>query len=36
MKLTVSENYEFKNEKLKSIDYNKKIILITAHRRENI
>jgi UDP-N-acetylglucosamine 2-epimerase len=32
---TVKENYLFKNEELKSIDYQKKLILLTAHRREN-
>ena len=36
MKLTVSENYKFKNDVLNSIDYSKRIILVTAHRRENI
>ncbi|SFC33123.1 non-hydrolyzing UDP-N-acetylglucosamine 2-epimerase [Clostridium uliginosum] len=32
---TVEDEYEFKNEYLKKIDFNKKIIMITAHRREN-
>ncbi|SDZ33980.1 UDP-N-acetylglucosamine 2-epimerase (non-hydrolysing) [Proteiniborus ethanoligenes] len=33
----VSEDYVFENELLNSLDYeNKKIILMTAHRRENI
>ncbi|MFA9398547.1 MAG: non-hydrolyzing UDP-N-acetylglucosamine 2-epimerase [Clostridiaceae bacterium] len=36
MKYTVDKNYEFKNEILKTIDFeNRKIIMITAHRREN-
>ena len=33
----VNDGYEFKNEVLKNIDFeNKKIILLTAHRRENL
>jgi len=33
----VKDDYQFKNEVLKSIDFeNKKIILLTAHRRENL
>ena len=33
---TVKENYTFENEELNNIDYkNKKVIMITAHRREN-
>ncbi|WP_300385538.1 UDP-N-acetylglucosamine 2-epimerase (non-hydrolyzing) [Clostridium sp.] len=33
---TVKENYIFKNEKLNKIDFEKKkVIMITAHRREN-
>jgi len=33
----VNDDYEFKNEVLKNIDFeNKKIILLTAHRRENL
>ncbi|MDZ7671714.1 MAG: UDP-N-acetylglucosamine 2-epimerase (non-hydrolyzing) [Halanaerobiales bacterium] len=33
----VKDNYQFKNKVLKSIDFeNKKIILLTAHRRENL
>lgn len=35
MNYTVEENYVFNNDKLNSIDYNKKIIMVTAHRREN-
>lgn len=34
---TVSEDYVFANELLRSIDYkNKRIILVTTHRRENL
>ena len=34
---TVSEDYVFENELLRSIDYkNKRIILVTTHRRENL
>lgn len=33
---TVKEDYRFENEELNKIDYvNKKVIMITAHRREN-
>lgn len=33
---TVKEDYKFENEELNKIDYvNKKVIMITAHRREN-
>jgi len=36
MKHTVEENYVFENNELNNIDYeNKKVIMITAHRREN-
>jgi UDP-N-acetylglucosamine 2-epimerase (non-hydrolysing) len=35
MKRTVEENYIFENEELNEIDFSKKIIMITAHRREN-
>ena len=35
MKHTVEENYIFENEELNNIDFNKKVIMITAHRREN-
>lgn len=36
MKTTVENNYIFDTEELNSIDYlNKKVILVTAHRREN-
>jgi UDP-N-acetylglucosamine 2-epimerase (non-hydrolysing) len=36
MKYTVQSNYVFENEELNQIDYkNKKVIMVTAHRREN-
>jgi len=35
MKYTVNPNHKFLNNKLNNIDYNKRIILMTAHRREN-
>ncbi|MGL4873233.1 MAG: non-hydrolyzing UDP-N-acetylglucosamine 2-epimerase [Clostridium sp.] len=36
MEHTVKENYTFENEELNNIDFeNKKVIMITAHRREN-
>ncbi|WP_297422881.1 non-hydrolyzing UDP-N-acetylglucosamine 2-epimerase [Clostridium sp.] len=35
MKHTVEENYIFENEELNKIDFSKKVIMITAHRREN-
>ncbi|OOM12007.1 non-hydrolyzing UDP-N-acetylglucosamine 2-epimerase [Clostridium saccharobutylicum] len=35
MKHTVEENYVFENDELNKIDFNKKVIMITAHRREN-
>lgn len=36
LKYTVKSDYEFENEVLNNLDYeNKKIILLTAHRREN-
>jgi len=34
---TVNENYVFENQVLKNIDFeNKRVILVTAHRRENL
>lgn len=37
IKTTVCEDYVFENECLKTLDYeNKRIILVTAHRRENL
>ncbi|MFT8314554.1 MAG: UDP-N-acetylglucosamine 2-epimerase (non-hydrolyzing) [Clostridium sp.] len=36
MEYTVEDNYEFDNEELNNLDYrNKKVIMVTAHRREN-
>ena len=36
MKHTVQENYVFETQELNEIDFiNKKVIMITAHRREN-
>jgi UDP-N-acetylglucosamine 2-epimerase (non-hydrolysing) len=36
MKYTVEENYEFENKVLKKINFkDKKVIMVTAHRREN-
>lgn len=37
IKTTVCDNYEFADECLKTLDYeNKRVILVTAHRRENL
>jgi len=36
MKYTVNPNHQFLNKKLNDLDYNKRIILMTAHRRENL
>ena len=36
LKTTVSSSYEFTNETLKAMDFSKKVILVTAHRRENL
>lgn len=33
---TIKEDYTFENPLLNDLDYNKKIILMTSHRRENI
>lgn len=35
MRHTVEENYVFETEELNNIDFGKKVIMITAHRREN-
>lgn len=35
MAYTVDENYVFENDELNHIDYAKKVIMVTAHRREN-
>ena len=36
LKTTVSSTYQFANETLKSVDFNNKVIVVTAHRRENL
>ncbi len=37
IKYTLKNDYRFKNEQLNEIDYeNKKVIVVTAHRRENL
>lgn len=37
LKTTIDDNYRFKNDILNQLDYeNKKIIVMTAHRRENL
>ena len=37
MRYTVSKEYKFEDEDLKKVDFeNKKVILVTAHRRENL
>ena len=36
LKTTVRKDYQFANETLKSLDFSKKIIVVTAHRRENL
>ena len=37
LKTTVRDDYEFADETLKSLDFeNKRVILVTAHRRENL
>ena len=33
---TVKEDYKFHDEKLNGLDFNKRIVLLTAHRRENL
>ncbi|HCW03999.1 MAG TPA: UDP-N-acetylglucosamine 2-epimerase (non-hydrolyzing) [Clostridium sp.] len=35
MDYTVEEDYIFESEELNKIDYSKKVIMVTAHRREN-
>lgn len=35
-KYTVKQNYLFENRDITNIDFNKRVILVTAHRRENI
>lgn len=36
LKTTINKEYEFKNPILNKVDFSKKVILVTAHRRENI
>lgn len=36
MNYTISDDYSFNNELLKEIDFSKRTILVTAHRRENL
>lgn len=36
LKTTVKKDYEFANETLQMLDFSKKIIVVTAHRRENL
>ena len=36
LKTTIEKNYIFSVDKLNNIDYNKKVIVVTAHRRENL
>jgi UDP-N-acetylglucosamine 2-epimerase (non-hydrolysing) len=36
LKYTVSDDYKFKEDILNFVDYDKKVILLTAHRRENL
>lgn len=33
---TVKKDYKFHDEKLNEVDFNKRIVLLTAHRRENL
>ena len=35
MNYTVEDNYVFDTDELNNIDFNKKVIMVTAHRREN-
>ena len=36
LKTTVDKNYEFENKDLQAVDFSKRVIAVTAHRRENI
>ncbi len=36
IKYTVKPDYEFKSQQLKNLDFSKRTILLTAHRRENL
>lgn len=35
MEYTVEDNYVFSTDELNKVDFNKKVIMVTAHRREN-
>lgn len=35
MRYTIKDDYKFKNEVLNKIDFSKKVVVVTAHRREN-
>lgn len=36
LKTTVREDYEFENDILRGLDFKKRVIVLTAHRRENL
>ena len=36
LKTTVKENYKFETEAINNVDFTKKVIVVTAHRRENL
>ncbi|MCK9218021.1 MAG: UDP-N-acetylglucosamine 2-epimerase (non-hydrolyzing) [Firmicutes bacterium] len=36
LKTTIKSGYEFQNPLIRKVDFNKRVILVTAHRRENI
>ncbi|MBP5426371.1 MAG: UDP-N-acetylglucosamine 2-epimerase (non-hydrolyzing) [Clostridiales bacterium] len=36
LKTTVSKDYKFKNKKLCEVDFTKRVLCVTAHRRENL
>ena len=36
LKTTVSENYQFYTKEIEQVDFGKKVIVVTAHRRENL
>lgn len=36
IRVTVSKNYSFRNKSLTGIDFSKRVIAVTAHRRENL
>ncbi len=35
MKYTISNNYIFRNKILRDMDFSRKVIVVTAHRRES-